>query len=254
MNLAHKSHPNKEGFTLVELLLAMTFISVLLLTIALTIIQIATIYNKGILLKELNQVSRTLNDELDTAMRSSTTFSELPARSRYVNDPSWGGRMCLGQYSYIWNYGTALSAVNTNRNQYSGPNTVGNSVFDRQSGTTRYEITFVKVPDFGGAYCVRNLVTMRYPNINPVGAVELMRTGDHSLAIHSLSLVSAATAKDALSAQQTYKVTYTLGTSNISALNNTQTACKAPNIAGADFNYCSIQQFTIVTRVVSGVN
>lgn len=189
----------QSGFTLIELLLAMTFISVLLLTIALTIVQIANIYNRGIILKEVNQTSRSLSDELDGAMRSSSTFSIEPSARRYVSN-QWGGRMCLGQYSYVWNYGTALDSVSSNRNQYSGPNTSGNSVIDA-NGTTRYEISFVKVPDAGGVYCMPN-GSGAYPKINPAEAVELLRTGDHSLAIHAFDVVSNPTAKDALSSQQ----------------------------------------------------
>jgi type II secretory pathway pseudopilin PulG len=250
MNQGRNIATRRSGFTLVELLLAMTFISMLLLTIALTIIQVANIYNRGMLLKELNQVSRTINDEIDATMRSSSTFTG--ASGTYVKQ-DWGGRMCMGQYSYIWNYGKDVSRQNISRNQYTGPNTAGNSVFDARTGTTRYEISFVKAPDSGGVYCIPDS-NSRYLGINPVGAVELMRTGDHSLAIHALSLVSGAATKDVLSGQQTYKISYTLGTTNVEALNGAQTACLAPGVPNSDFNYCSIQQFTIVTRVVSGVN
>jgi prepilin-type N-terminal cleavage/methylation domain-containing protein len=241
----------QDGFTLIELLLAMTFISVLLLTIAMTIVQIANIYNRGIILKEVNATSRALGDELDSATRSSSTFSIDPAAKRYVTN-AWGGRMCLGQYTYVWNYGSALASVNSNRNQYSGPNTSGNSVID-SNGTTRYEISFVKAPDSGGAYCIPD-GNGKYPNINPVGAVELLRSGDHSLAIHAFSVVSSSTSKDALSAQQLYKITYTLGTSDLNALTSDQSACKPPSSSGSDLNYCAVQQFTLVLRVVSGVN
>ena len=93
-----------KGFTIIELLLAMTFISALLLAIALTIVQVANIYNRGIILKEVNQTSRAISDELESSLRSSSTFSTEADDKRYVNN-QWGGRMCLGQYSYIWNYG-----------------------------------------------------------------------------------------------------------------------------------------------------
>jgi prepilin-type N-terminal cleavage/methylation domain-containing protein len=241
----------RSGFTLIELLLAMTFISVLLLTIALTIVQIANIYNRGIILKEVNQTSRSMSDELDDAMRGSSTFSIDPLARRYVTN-EWGGRMCLGQYSYIWNYGTALDNVDSNRNQYSGPNVSGNSVID-SNGTTRYEISLVKAPDAGGVYCIPN-VSGAYPKVDPTGAVELLRRGDHSLMIHSFAVVSNATSKDALSSQQLYKITFTLGTDGLDALNADQSACKPPGEAGSDLNYCAVQQFTLVIRVVSGVN
>ena len=241
----------RRGFTLVELLLAMTFISALLLAIALTIVQIANIYNRGVVLKEVNQTSRAIGDELDSALRGSSTFSLDTTANRYVNN-TWGGRMCLGQYSYIWNYGSALASVNANRNQYSGPNTAGNSVKD-SNGTIRYEISFVKVPDGGGTYCVKD-VNGKYPLVDPTNAVELLRTGDHSLVLHSFSVVSNSTSKDALSAQQLYKITYTLGTNNLAAIKSDLSGCRPPSDPASDLNYCAVEQFTLVLRVVSGVN
>jgi len=240
-----------KGFTIIELLLAMTFISALLLAIALTIVQVANIYNRGIILKEVNQTSRAISDELESSLRSSSTFSTEADDKRYVNN-QWGGRMCLGQYSYIWNYGSALEAVNENRNQYSGPNTSGNVVIG-SNGTPRYEISFVKVPDAGGTYCIANGQGV-YPKISPTNAVELLRSGDHSLVFHSFKVDSNATSKDALSAQQLYKVTYVLGTDKLSAIKTDLTGCKAPGETGSDLNYCAAEQFTLVLRVVSGVN
>jgi len=229
----------------------MTFIAVLLLTIAMTIVQIANIYNKGQLSKEIDQTSRDINQELDRAMRSSGTFSTDTTANKYVNKP-WGGRLCMGTYSYAWNYGTAIDAVSTDRNQYSSVNTAGLAV--RSGGVTRYDIGFVKVPDSGGSLCVANATTGKYPNINPLNAVEMLRAGDHSLVLHTF--VVSSPAKDLASNQQLYKISYTLGTSRIEAMNVTPTeaTCKIPGTTGADPNYCSVQKFTIVLRVVSGVN
>lgn len=251
MNHEAKTVSRQGGFTLVELLLAMTFISALLLAIALTIVQIANVYNRGIILKEVNQTSRSLSDELGSALRGSSTFSINPTAKRYVQN-AWGGRMCLGQYTYIWNYGSALSSVNSNRNQYSGPNTSGNIVKD-SGGGTRYEISLVKAPDAGGAYCVPD-VSGKYPLISPTNAVELLRTGDHSLVLHAFKVESNATSIDAVSGQQLYKITYTLGTDKLTAIKPDLTGCLPPSDPNSDLNYCAVEQFTLVLRVVSGVN
>lgn len=246
----HVDNVARRGFTLIELLLAMTFISVLLLAIAMTIVQIANIYNHGMILKEVNQTSRAITEELDRAVRASSSFSTDPTNHQYVEN-AWGGRLCLGQFSYVWNYGTSLAAVNPNRNMYSSINAAGNIVQD--GANTRSEISFVKVLDPAGSYCVPN-GSGGYPNVDPTHATEMLRSGDHSLAIHAFSVVSYATAKDTLSAQQLYKFSFTLGTSDMDALNADQSRCKAPNEAGSDYNYCSVEQFTIVLRAVSGVN
>ncbi|MDB5161904.1 MAG: hypothetical protein JWM52_412 [Candidatus Saccharibacteria bacterium] len=243
----------QRGFTLIELMLAMAFVAMLLLAIALTIVQIANIYNRGSILREINQNSRSLGDELDSAFRSSSSFSLSPTDNRYVNN-QWGGRLCLGQYSYIWNYGKTLSQVNTNRNQYSTPN-MNDNVYKDPNGTVRYEMSFVKVPDAGATYCVAN-AQGKYPNISPTGAVELLKLGDHNLVLHDFNIVSSLTSVDTLSGQQLFKISYSIGTNDLNALDLTKTpyVCKAPSVAGADLNYCSIQQFTIVLRVVNGVN
>lgn len=233
MNRAAK----QNGFTLIELLLAMTFISVLLLAIAMTILQIANIYNRGIILKDINQVSRDLGDEFDQAMRASGSFSLETSAQRYVNHDA-GGRLCLGQYSYIWNYGEAVAENNPDLNKY----------------TDGSVMALAKVPDSGATYCVLNTVTGDYPDVATTGAVELLDAGDHSLALHRLDISSSTAATDQASGQQLYQVVYTLGTTDLDALNDTQTACKAPNQAGADLNYCAIQQFTLVLRVANGVN
>jgi len=250
VNTMARVHSTK-GFTIIELMLAMTFISILLLAIAMTIVQIANIYNKGMIVKELNITSRSINDELTAAVRSSGSFSLDASANRYVNN-AWGGRLCVGQYSYIWNYGSALLAVDTNRNQYSSPNEGGNIIKD-PSGEIRYEIGLVKVPDSGGAYCTPDGAG-RYPNISPTGAAELLKSGDHGLVLHGFTISSAATAKDPLSGQQLYSFSYILGTGDLNAINADKTACKAPGEVGADLNYCAVQQFGLVLRVVSGVN
>jgi len=256
--MSHKiKTQTKNGFTLIELMLAMTFISILLLTIAMTIVQIATIYNRGIIAKEVNISSRQISNELGLAMNASTSFSVLPADHHYI-DNAWGGRLCVGKYSYIWNYGSALypSTLSANRNMYDPAqpvNTAANIV--KIGSATRYEISLVKAPDASGVYCTPNASGV-YPNINPTGAVELLRTGDHALVLHYLNVSTSAGATDALSAQQLYKITFVLGSSDMSAITGTQAAtlCIAPGLPGADPNYCQIQKFTIVLRVVSGVN
>ena len=89
MNRAAK----QDGFTLIELVLAMAFISALLLAIALTIIQIGTTYNRGMTLKEVNQTARSISDELTRNLTSSEAFT---LSSKYISTPT-GGRLCLGQ-------------------------------------------------------------------------------------------------------------------------------------------------------------
>lgn len=200
-------------------------------------IQIANIYNRGIILKDINQISRDIGDEFDLALRASGGFSLAPGTQKYVERPT-GGRLCLGQYSYIWNYGKAISQNSTELNRY----------------TNDEVMRLAKVPDSGGNYCVLDAKTGNYADVDPNQAVELLDAGDHSLVLHQLVVRTNPAATDATSGQQLYRVMYTIGTNDIEALNADQTSCKAPNEAGADLNYCAVQQFTLVIRVANGVN
>lgn len=226
-----------DGFTLIELALAMTFISFLLIAIAMTVIQISNIYNRGITLKEVNQAGQSLSTELQRAISSSAPFSIEGTGSRYIKQGNWGGRLCLGQYSYIWNYGEALNETGSFLNVYSSnPNT---------------KISFIKVPDGNAVYC-----SDPSKPIDSANAVELLNVGDHNLAIHSFSVTSEATAVDNKTLERLYSLTFIVGTNDTAALvlgdtpndPNDSVACKVPGVEGSDLAYCSVQEFNIVAR------
>lgn len=220
-----------NGFTLIELTLAMTFLSFLLVAIAMTVIQISNVYNRGMTLKDVNQAGRSLSNDLQRTIASGAPFAIEPGvGSRYIVQ-DWGGRLCVGQYSYIWNYGKALN----NPSGYTGLNTyaAGNST----------QIRFVKVLDANGDYCIN-------PNqsIDPTNAVELLNVGNHTLAVHRFSIVSAPTAIDMTTRERLYTLTFTVGTNDTAALLDDSSACKGPALSGSDLAYCSVQEFNIVVR------
>ena len=250
----------QQGFTLIELMLAMTFVSFLLLGIAMTIIQVGAIYNQGTTTKEINQASREINDDLrrnisaaglvtiadDYALNPTSAVSEADAS---------GGRLCLGTYSYIWNYAKAIQSK---------------SAADANMYVTKYEATaaqpnpgtfqLIKVPDTGRVYCAKNGVgALTYRNIRADDvprAQELLKTGDHSLGVHHLSFLTPvpASANNDVTGQRIYSLTYVIGTSPTGALNPTQTACLPAGEDGADPLYCNVQQFSLVVRAGNGVN
>lgn len=223
---------NKQGFTLIELMLAMTFVSALLLAIAMTVIQISNIYTKGLTLKEVNQAGRTISTELKRGISQSSPFA-IPG-PKYVAQP-WGGRLCVGQYSYIWNYGSTLVNLgtdNNNSNVYAG-------------GSTK--MSFVKAPDSSGSYC-----SSPSRAINKLGgAIELLASGDSNLALHSFTIANNST--DPKSDEGLYSITFTIGTNDQKALDATQTTCNAPSVAGSDINYCFVNKFNIVARAINGL-
>lgn len=220
-------------------MLAMTFISVLLLAIAMTVIQISNIYSRGLTLKEVNQAGRSLATDLQRSVAVSPSFSidTTKPETKYIKS-GFGGRLCLGQYSYIWNYGKTLTMA--------APMTKLNSNVYKNPSTTK--IRFVKVPDSTGNYCA-----IKDSVIEPAGAVELLDVGDLDLAVHSFAISTSSTASNSKTLQSLYYVSFVLGTNDQAALMPSASGCKPPDNAGSDLNYCSVNQFDIVAHAGNAV-
>lgn len=214
---------NKKGFTLVELMLAMGFVSALLLAIAMTVIQIGNIYTRGVTLKTINQAGGDISSELQRGMVSVGPFNVNPGGPSYITQ-AWGGRLCTGQYSYIWNYGKDFS--NSNRNKYSS----GNS-----------DIKFVKIYDSSLYYCTPSPVA--YPNVDPDGAIELLSTSSDStiIAVHDFKIQSFAT--DSNTGQQLYSIEFLLGTNDANVFDSSTNECIISQLS-----YCAVNRFNIVVR------
>lgn len=134
MKLKTKLKTSKQGFTIIELMLAMTFVATLLISIAVVTINIVSIYQRGLAIKAVNNVGRSLIEELTTSINSApavdtTSLCNHLASSgigytgsesvkectdnhayRYVyNDRAdsenhqYSGVFCTGNYSYLWN-------------------------------------------------------------------------------------------------------------------------------------------------------
>jgi prepilin-type N-terminal cleavage/methylation domain-containing protein len=229
------NHNNKSGFTLIELMLAMTFISVLLVAITMTTIQISNIYNKGITLREVNQAGRSVSSELQQSIASSVPFDVTPKTdnspatetSRYVVRDG-GGRLCLGNYSYAWNYGKALTGG------AGAP-----AIYNKYDNNT--PVRFAKVEDAGGSLCAD--VNLPVPKSN---ANELLSTGDRELVLHSFSVTE--TASDSATNQALYAITMVIGTNDRTQLTTDNTSCKPPATGAGNENYCSVNEWDIIAR------
>ena len=221
------SHYNKNGFTIIELMLAMGFVASLLLAIAMTVIQIGNIYNRGITYNDVNQAGSTLATELQRSIDSSPPFdlAATGSDSRYINSDA-GGRLCTGDYSYVWNYGMAIASSSLTLNKYSDPTDV---------------IHFVKVADNSKSLC-----SSPSSDVIKTSAIELLSQGQNNLAIHSFSITSSA--YDEKTGQRLYNISFTLGTNEQSALNGDNTKCLLENEFKSNPSYCAINDFSIVAR------
>jgi prepilin-type N-terminal cleavage/methylation domain-containing protein len=235
------SHDNTRGFTLIELMLAMTFIAVLLMAIAMTTIQIGNIYNKGITLREVNQAGRAISDDLQRSIASAMPFDVTPkvddspetANSKFVKRDG-GGRLCLGRYSYAWNYGKSIAKSPGAAPIYNKYTTDG-GVADGDV------VRFAKVTDPDGALC-RNTTD----DIVRDNATEMLVSGDRNLVVHSFAINSGA--QDPLTSQAIYAISLAIGTNDQEQLTTNDASCKPPAEGGGFENYCSVNQFDIIVR------
>lgn len=212
-------------------MLAMTFISVLLIAIAMTTIQISNIYNKGITLREVNQAGRAVSDDLQRSINNSAPF-DLAAQgdqATYINLGN-GGRLCVGKYSYLWNYGKAISdgQPSSQLNKY------------QDNGSTY--IRFAKAVDGDHSLCKNN--GSEQPKQSDV--TELLATGDRDLAIHSFKI--SRTADESSIGESMYAISFVLGTNDQSLLTTNDASCQPPSDAAGGEDYCSVNQFDIVAR------
>lgn len=221
-----------SGFTIVELMLAMTFISMLLIAIALTTIQISNIYNKGITLREVNQMGRNLSDEFQRNIANTVPFDVTPkvgndpVSSKYVLHAGIGGRLCLGDYTYVWNFGEALAGGTNIYNRYTDNNS---------------PVRFARVTDPSGGLCSNTTA-----QIDRSKAAELLSSGDRDLAVHAFSIQK--TKEDPAIGQALYAISFTLGTNNQAQLMANDASCRPPSDNIGDENYCAVNRFDIIAR------
>jgi prepilin-type N-terminal cleavage/methylation domain len=241
----HVVNNRQKGFTLVELMLAMTFISVLLLAIALTVIQIGSLYNRGTTLKETNQAARDITSDFQRSVSSSEAFSMTTDYFHTDIGPASGtGRVCLGSYSYIWNLAGTPAGSTV---KYLRPSKAG----------TR--INLLKVPDTTKLYCALNaagnLAQKDILDADTDISKEMLNAGDHSLVIYKFALVAGgADTADSLTKQQIYQLNFSISTNKLSAIDLTTGTCLPPGNINSDFNYCSVQDFSLVVRAGDRIN
>lgn len=229
------SHAKQKGFTLIELMLAMTFIAVLLIAIAMTTIQISHIYNKGITLREVNQAGRSVTDDLQRSVGSSSPFDVTPKKdfttpatltSHFV-DFKGGGRLCVGSNAYAWNYGKALVG--------------GSGAPDKVNFyTDGAPVRFVKVRN------ASDLCNNPDAKINRADAAEMLTSSDRDLVIHSFTIQQTKT--EPSTEQAIYAITMLIGTNDREQLTSNDASCKAPAEGVGDEQYCSVNQFDIIAR------
>lgn len=126
------SSQSQAGFTIIELMLSLAFLSVLLLFVLSATVQVMRSYNKGLTTKQMNQTGRTITEEMSRTAR--TAWAES------VVDESANGRLCVGGVSYVWNE----------------PDVVGDTPITTNTFIGGGAVDIVRIDDSNAEYC-RNI-------------------------------------------------------------------------------------------------
>lgn len=279
---------DRRGFTLVELMLAMGFVGSLLVIIALIIMQIMGLYNRGLTLKEVNQVSRTVvrdmqqsvagvdafelqyKDEVTGEMKEAETLSDLQGREVDYYSNQAGGRLCTGSYSYAWNTGAALESYNprligynaaTSTQEYGedgrGPYPIQ---FVETGAHDRTPVRFVKTPDPNKALCrltnEENVSERSRILGRPGEFTNVLGAGNNELALYNFAIETQSnidvTDTELTAVSTFYYIRMTLGTQSGDEKEGTisgSVECSAP--AEAEYNegeYCAVNKIDFVAR------
>lgn len=139
-------HNRTNGFTLIEMLMALSFLAFILMFSITTIIQVMSTYNKGLAVKEINQAGRATVEDMARYVRN-VSASSVNVTALASN------RVCFGGISYAWN-------------KWDTPAGSRNTYLDNSP------VTFVRISDQGAAMC--NNSSGSYPKIDPAYATELL--------------------------------------------------------------------------------
>lgn len=225
---------NSKGFTLIELMLAMTFIAILMIAIAVSTIETMHLYSKGLAIKSVNQAGRDLGDSI---RRDAASVGVVKSPIIQPDEAGAGGlgRLCLGGVSYLWNKPDALQQGSTSGVAYSDD--------------AARKIVLARVVDAGGSYCTK--VGEVYPiNVSSQTANEMLPSNNGDLALHSLMLdrvpplSAVAVPNEAL-----YDIRYTIGTNDAGTISTSDLSCNPPADMNQNYNFCSINNFEMIVRV-----
>lgn len=197
----------KPGFTIIEVSLAIVFVSVLILTIGYLTINITSTYEKGLAMKSVNSTGKEIIDDLSRVIEGSpaqtvdslcsevysvATISGRTAREKCIKDKARkviyqqyyntveingkdenvpvAGVFCTGRYSYLWN-----TAYTLNSKDYKHKGGNYSITFKNNSHPDTNNFRLLKVSDFSRSVCKTGLSRTDYQYYHP-GVIESRET------------------------------------------------------------------------------
>lgn len=220
----------QHGFTIIELTLAVVFVAILLLLVATVTIRIGNLYEKGTTIKSINQIGREVLDMMRRDISQAGSAVQFKQVGTGVNTTY---RLCLDGVSYVANSGESLN------------NSTGTLLTNSTSGTP---ITFVRLVDNTATFCKEASPGVYETAIGVTEQpVELLANDGKALAVHAFNLEPLIQS----SSQSLYRLTIVIGTNEPGTL-DTDVRCRTGSAgaddANANFNYCSVAEFTTIIR------
>ncbi|MBR3365809.1 hypothetical protein IKG48_01665 [Candidatus Saccharibacteria bacterium] len=280
---------NKSGFTILELALAMAFISFLMLAIGFAIVQITNIYQKGVTIKVVNNNGRELVDEFSRTILASKydkvendkkgdfeyTYTETRGKVEVAGEEKevpLHGAFCVGNYSYLWNTGYALNLddyneghitlnIDNNEEQYASGKAyliLGEDT-DTTKPVTKINYRLARVADTGREACKTHseeennspkyVITKATEN----EYVELLSPSESDLALYDFTVFEPAYHSG--TGHALYSASFILGTlgGGIDITIPGNFCTDKPENLKTDFNYCSINKFNFAARATGGL-
>lgn len=231
-----------QGFTLVELMVAMAFVSMLLLAIAFVVIQITGIYNRGVTIKAVNQAGRSIVEDMKRAIGASSPDSIVYTPISNANVVQ-GGRLCTGVYSYVWTIGKYIDDTSNWVNKYKND--------DAYPNASTKPIRLIKVRDNGGQYCD---AAGGVVDIVPEDATELISTSDGAtnnfldtnLTIQAFDIEQVT--DNASIGSALYRVSLLISNADQEAIDTVSGNCKPPTDSSANNDFCAVNEFNFTVR------
>lgn len=231
----------QSGFTLIEVTLAIAFLSILLIAILLITVAAGKLYIKGDTNKTINQSGRDFSDTIRRDFLTTGMSMISPTIKINGGTPTtFSGRICLGTVSYLWNSADLLN--DTSAQAQSATVTMG---------TANTPVKFARIVNPQQPYCDKDPVSGRYPMNIPSTerAADLFGGTGRDYALYAMTLNPIAATGD----RGMYQITYTLGTNEKGTTQkdatNSYTQCATNDSVTANFNYCSVDDFDMIVRV-----
>lgn len=219
------SNVSKKGFTLVELNLAIVFVAILLLAVAMTTIYVTRLYQHGVTLKTVNQVGREVVDQVRRDVAAAN-----PQKVEFVTDADDVWRLCLGSVSYVANSAVELEA----------------SSLGLATDNSLNPFQLMRIDDATKSWCAGG--GSKKAMTSGESATELLAGDVIPLAVHNMTVSTLASAELTNSSVGLMSISIDLGTNE--AGTTIGGVCKPPTDLDSNFDKCVVRRFETAIRMV----